>query len=156
MIRFDENEIRIMGRSASGVKGIEMEDGIAVGLEIAEANQQVLIVTEKGYGKQTNLEEYRITHRGSKGVKALNITDKNGSIVAFHSVHGEEDLMIVTDNGIIIRISLGQVSKTGRVAQGVRLINLKEDQKVATAAVIEKEDESECAEESAVVDETEA
>ncbi len=140
MIRFDENEIRIMGRSASGVKGIEMEDGIAVGLEIAEANQQVLIVTEKGYGKQTDLEEYRITHRGSKGVKALNITDKNGSIVAFHSVHGEEDLMIVTDSGIIIRISLEQVSKTGRVAQGVRLINLKEEQKVATAAVIDKEE----------------
>ncbi|MCI9233181.1 MAG: DNA gyrase subunit A [Bacilli bacterium] len=147
MIRFDEKEIRIMGRSASGVKGIEMDEGIAVGLEIAEANQQVLIVTEKGYGKQTDLEEYRITHRGSKGVKALNITDKNGSIVAFHSVHGEEDLMIVTDSGIIIRISLGQVSKTGRVAQGVRLINLKEEQKVATAAVIDKE-ESETKEDS--------
>ncbi len=143
MIRFDENEIRIMGRSASGVKGIEMDEGIAVGLEIAEANQQVLIVTEKGYGKQTDLEEYRITHRGSKGVKALNITEKNGNIVAFHSVHGEEDLMIVTDNGIIIRISLEQVSKTGRVAQGVRLINLKEEQKVATAAVIDKEENNE-------------
>ncbi len=154
MIRFDENEIRIMGRSASGVKGIEMDEGIAVGLEIAEANQQVLIVTEKGYGKQTDLEEYRITHRGSKGVKALNITEKNGNIVAFHSVHGEEDLMIVTDNGIIIRISLEQVSKTGRVAQGVRLINLKEEQKVATAAVIDKEENNEIedTEEGEVVD----
>ncbi len=141
MIRFDENEIRIMGRSASGVKGIEMDEGIAVGCEIAEQSQQVLIVTENGYGKQTDLSEYRMTHRGSKGVKALNITDKNGNIVAFHSVNGEEDLMIVTNNGIIIRISLDQISKTGRVAQGVRLINLKDNQKVATAATIEKEND---------------
>ncbi len=141
MIRFNENEIRIMGRSASGVKGIEMEEGIAVGCEIAEPSQQVLIVTEKGYGKQTDLSEYRMTHRGSKGVKALNITEKNGNIVAFNSVNGEEDLMIVTNNGVIIRISLDQISKTGRVAQGVRLINLKENQQVATATTIEKEQE---------------
>lgn len=139
MIRFDEKEIRIMGRSASGVKGIEVGDGIAVGCEIAEQDQQVLIVTEKGYGKQTDISEYRMTHRGSKGVKALNITEKNGNIVAVQTVYGSEDLMIITDNGIVIRISLEQVSKTGRIAQGVKLINLKDDQKVATAAIIEKE-----------------
>lgn len=140
MIRFEETEIRIMGRSASGVKGIEMDgQGIAVGCEIAEPGQEILVVTEKGYGKKTDKEEYRMTHRGSKGVKALNITAKNGSIVAFKSVHGDEDLMIITDNGTIIRLSLDQVSKTGRVAQGVRLINLKEDQKVSTVATINKE-----------------
>lgn len=143
MIRFVESEIRIMGRSASGVKGIEMVEGIAVGCEIAEPGDQVLIVTEKGYGKQTDIGEYRMTHRGSKGVKALNITEKNGKIVAFHSVTGEEDLMIVTNNGIIIRISLDQISKTGRVAQGVRLINLKGEQQVATATTIEKEETNE-------------
>lgn len=143
MIRFVESEIRIMGRSASGVKGIEMDEGIAVGCEIAEPGEQVLIVTEKGYGKQTDIGEYRMTHRGSKGVKALNITEKNGKIVAFHSVTGEEDLMIVTNNGIIIRISLDQISKTGRVAQGVRLINLKGEQQVATATTIEKEETNE-------------
>ncbi len=143
MIRFDENEIRIMGRSASGVKGIEVEEGNVVGCEIAEDNQKVLVVTENGYGKQTSLSEYRMTHRGSKGVKALNITEKNGNIVAFQSVHGDEDLMIITNNGIIIRISLDQISKTGRVSQGVKLINLKDSQQVATAAVIEKINEEE-------------
>lgn len=141
MIRFDENEIRIMSRVASGVKGIILEESTAVGCEIFKKGQQVLIITENGYGKQTDLDEYRMTHRGSKGVKALNVTEKNGNIVAFHSVEGNEDLMIVTDNGIIIRISLDQVSKTGRVAQGVRLINLKDEQKVATAAVILKSEE---------------
>lgn len=139
MIRFDENEIRVMGRSAAGVKGIEMDDGIAVGCEIAEKGQEILVVTEKGYGKKTDKEEYRITHRGSKGVKALNITEKNGNIVAFKSVHGDEDLMIITDNGIVIRLSIDQVSTTGRVAQGVRLINLKEDQKVSTVATIKRD-----------------
>ena len=139
MIRFDENEIRVMGRSAAGVKGIEMDDGIAVGCEIAEKGQEILVVTEKGYGKKTDKEEYRITHRGSKGVKALNITEKNGNIVAFKSVHGDEDLMIITDNGIVIRLSIDQVSTTGRVAQGVRLINLKDDQKVSTVATIKRD-----------------
>jgi DNA gyrase subunit A len=142
MIRFDENEIRVMGRSASGVKGIEVDEGICVGCEIAEKGQEILVVTENGYGKKTNLEEYRITHRGSKGVKALNITEKNGNIVSFKSVHGNEDLMIITNNGIIIRLSLDQVSTTGRVAQGVRLINLKNEQKVSTVATIIKEEET--------------
>ena len=141
MIRFDENEIRIMGRTASGVKGIEVEESKCVGCEIAEEGQEVLVVTEKGYGKRTSLDEYRMTHRGSKGVKALNITEKNGSIVTFKNVHGNEDLMIITDIGIIIRIGVEQISTTGRVAQGVKLINLKDEQKVATIAIIQKEDE---------------
>ena len=140
MIRFDENEIRIMGRTASGVKGIELDDGICVGCEIAEENQKILVVTEKGYGKQTGLEEYRMTHRGSKGVKALNITEKNGNIVAFKTTFGEDDLMIITNSGIIIRLPMEQISTTGRVAQGVRLINLKDDQLVSAVALINKEE----------------
>ncbi|MDD6387900.1 MAG: DNA gyrase subunit A [Bacilli bacterium] len=140
MIRFNENEIRIMGRSAAGVRGIDVGDGIAVGCEIAEPGEEILVVTEKGYGKKTKLEEYRMTHRGSKGVKALNITEKNGNIVAFKTIHNEEDVMIVTNSGIIIRMSSLQISTTGRVAQGVKLINLKGDQKVSTVETIEKDE----------------
>ena len=143
MIRFNENEIRIMGRTASGVKGIEVGDGFVVGCEISDPNKQILVVTENGFGKKTNVEEYRMTHRGSKGVKALNVTSKNGNIVAFKSVEGTEDLMIVTNNGIIIRVPLNQVSTTGRVAQGVKLINLKENQKVSTITLIQPEQENE-------------
>ncbi|MBR3362941.1 MAG: DNA gyrase subunit A [Bacilli bacterium] len=141
MIRFQENEIRIMGRTASGVKGIDLGGGMCVGLEISSSNDQILVVTENGYGKRTNIEEYRMTHRGSKGVKALNITEKNGNIVAFKLVNGEEDLMIITNSGMIIRLSVDQISTTGRVAQGVRLINLKENQQVSNIAIIEKESE---------------
>ena len=141
MIRFDENEIRITGRTASGVRGIEVMKGICVGMEIAEEGQQILVVTEKGYGKKTQLDEYRKTHRGSKGVKALNITEKNGSIVSFKSVLNDEDLMIMTNSGIIIRLPLNQVSTTGRVAQGVRLIHLKDEQKVSTIALLAKDEE---------------
>ncbi len=143
MIRFDEEELRVMGRTASGVRGIDMDGGYAVGCEVAEELQEVLVVTEKGYGKRTKIEEYRKTHRGSKGVKALNITEKNGNIVAFKIVTGNEDLMIITDSGIIIRLSLSQVSTTGRVAQGVKLINLKDEQAVSTVALIAKEENTE-------------
>lgn len=140
MIRFDEKEIRVMGRTASGVRGIDVGDGITVGCEIAEQGQEVLVITENGYGKRTDVEQYRITHRGSKGVKALNITEKNGNIVSFKIVHEDEDLMIITNNGIIIRLPIDQVSTTGRVAQGVKLINLKNEQKVSTVAMIKKEE----------------
>jgi len=141
MIRFEESEIRIMGRTASGVRGINIGDGICVGCEIAEQDQNVLVVTEKGYGKQTNVEEYRQTHRGSKGVKALNVTEKNGNIVSFKIINGDEDLMIITNNGIIIRLPISQISTTGRVAQGVRLINLKDNQTVSNVAIIEHQEE---------------
>ena len=140
MVRFIEDEIRIMGRTASGVKGIDLDEGIVVGCETASEGQEILVITEYGYGKRTVKEEYRMTHRGSKGVKALNITEKNGNIVSFKTVSGEEDLMIMTNNGIIIRMSLDQISTIGRVSQGVRLINLKEDQKVSTVTTIEKSD----------------
>lgn len=139
MIRFNENEIRVMGRTASGVKGVETDGGYAVGCEVAEPNQDVLVVTEKGYGKKTKIEEYRMTHRGSKGVKALNVTEKNGNIVSFKIVESNEELMIITNSGIIIRIDVNQVSSTGRVAQGVKLINLKDDQKVSSVTLIKKD-----------------
>ena len=151
MIRFNENEIRVMGRTASGVKGIELsEDCYCVGTEIANPEQDVLVVTEKGYGKKTDINEYRLTHRGSKGVKTLNITEKNGTIVAFKTVTSEKDLMIITDQGIVIRISLDNVSRMSRVTQGVRLMNLREGQKVATVSVVDKviEDESVTGEEN--------
>ena len=141
MIRFNENEIRVMGRTAAGVKGIDIDGGLCVACEVANGSQKVLVVTEKGYGKQTSSDEYRMTHRGSKGVKALNITEKNGNIISFKIVTGDEDLMLVTNSGIIIRLSLNQVSTTGRVAQGVRLINLKEDQSVSTIAILDHEEE---------------
>ena len=140
MIRFNENEIRVMGRTASGVRGIDLGDGICVGCEVTDKTEQILVVTEKGYGKRTNIEEYRQTHRGSKGVKALNITNKNGNIVSFKIVNQNEDLMIITNNGIIIRLPIDQISITGRVAQGVKLINLKEEQNVSTVAIISKEE----------------
>lgn len=143
MIRFPENEIRVMGRTASGVRGIDVGDGICVGCEIAATDQEVLVVTENGYGKKTPVEDYRITHRGSKGVKALNITSKNGNIVSFKILTGDEDVMMVTNNGIIIRISSEQISSTGRVAQGVKLMNLKEEQKLSTIALMKKEEKIE-------------
>ena len=143
IIRFNENEVRIMGRTASGVRGIDVGDGYAVGMEFSVADEDVLVVTENGYGKKTKIDQYRMTHRGSKGVKALNITEKNGNIVSFKIVDGTEDLMIMTDSGIVIRLSLLQVSSTGRVAQGVKLINLKDNQKVSTIAIIRPEESEE-------------
>lgn len=142
IIRFNESEIRLMGRTASGVKGIDVGDGHAVGMEVALENNDVLVVTEKGYGKKTSIDQYRMTHRGSKGVKGLNVTEKNGNIVSLKIVDGTEDLMIITNSGIIIRLPLSQVSSTGRVAQGVKLINLKEQQTVSTIAIIEHEEEN--------------
>lgn len=138
MVRFDETEIRSMGRTASGVRGIDLGDAKVIGAEVIVGDEQVLIVTENGYGKKTPISEYRLTHRGSKGVKALNVTEKNGMLVALKSVTGDEDLMIITDSGIIMRMPMEQISTLKRATQGVRLINLKDNQKVATVAKIEK------------------
>ena len=145
MVRFDENEVRSMGRSSSGVKGIDLDGAIVVGAEVVEPGHMVLIVTENGYGKQTLIDEYRLTHRGSKGVKALNITEKNGTMVSLKTLmpNAHLDLMIMTDNGIIIKLPLEQVSTLKRATQGVRLMNLKEGQKVTTVALVEKEVEEE-------------
>ena len=134
-----------MGRSSSGVKGIELDGAHVVGAEVVEAGHMVLIVTENGYGKQTVIDEYRLTHRGSKGVKALNVTEKNGQMASLKCLNPEDklDLMIITDSGIIIKLPLDQVSTLKRATQGVRLINLKDEQKVSTVALVVREEESE-------------
>ena len=142
LVRFNENEVRCMGRSSSGVKGIELDGSIVVGAEVVTSGDMVLIVTENGYGKQTLVDEYRLTHRGSKGVKALNVTEKNGMMVSLKclKVDAPLSLMIMTNSGIIIKLPLEQVSTLKRATQGVRLINLKEEQKVSTVALVEKEE----------------
>ena len=138
---FNEEEVRIMGRTASGVRGISLENGKCVGLETAKADDNIIIVTEKGYGKKTHISEYRKTKRGSKGVKALNIPEKNGNIAAIKRFEENNDLMIITNNGIIIRIPLDQISQLGRVTQGTRLINLKDNQIVSTISLVLNEPE---------------
>ena len=143
MVRFVENEVRIMGRSASGVKGIELDGAKVIGAEIINPDEEVMVVTENGYGKKTPISEYRLTHRGSKGVKALNVTEKNGPLIALLSVSDLNDLVIITDSGVVMRMSLEQVSTLGRATQGVRLIRLKDDQKVATVSLVMKDDENE-------------
>ena len=128
-----------MGRGSSGVKGIDLSDNeFVVGAEIVTDNEEVLVVTENGYGKKTPIDEYRRTHRGSKGVKTLNITEKNGNIVSLKTVSGNEDLIIITDVGMTIRISVEQISTLSRNTQGVRLITLKNNQKVSTIASLDK------------------
>ena len=140
MARFNEEEIRIMGRTASGVRGINLSDDKCVGMEISEPGKLLLVVTENGYGKKTAIEEYRETKRGSKGVKTINITEKNGNVIGFKSTDNDKDLMIITSDGIIIRMDINSISQMGRVTKGVRLINLKDKNKVASISVIEKED----------------
>lgn len=142
MVRFNEDAVRIMGRSASGVRGINLDGGILVGMEIVEPNEYVLVITEKGYGKKTPVDEYRITNRGGKGVKTVNITEKNGSIVSFKTVDDSKDLMIITDSGIIIRLAVDKISTMSRVTQGVKLINLKEDSIVSSTSIVDREEVS--------------
>ena len=142
LVRFPENLVRVMGRCASGVRGINLDDGILVGMEVANSDIDVLVVTEKGYGKKTPISEYRITNRGGKGVKTLNITDKNGTITSFKAVDKDKDLIIITNEGIIIRIDINSISMMSRVTQGVRLINLRENQVVSSISVVDKEIEN--------------
>ena len=148
MVRFDETEVRIMGRTASGVRGINLGAALCVGIEIVEDDKEVLVVTENGYGKRTKISEYRTTHRGSKGVMTLNTTEKNGSIISFKIVDENQDLIIITDNGMLIKIPISQISSMSRVTQGVRLIALKDNQKVATVFNVLKEEEVEETEET--------
>jgi len=153
MVRFVETEVRSMGRSSSGVKGMELDGAHIVGAEMINSGEQILIVTEKGYGKKTVIDEYRLTHRGSKGVKALNVTEKNGSMASLKRVdEGKElELIIVTDSGVIIKLPMDQVSTLKRATQGVRLINLKDEQMVSTVTIVEKEEDDETDENSSPV-----
>ena len=122
------------------VRGIDVGDGYCIDANIADAGKEVLVATEKSYGKRTTIDEYRITHRGSKGVKTLNTTEKTGNIVAFKIVNDQEDLMIITNSGMVIRIPISQISVMSRVTQGVRLISLKENQLLTAVFNIPKED----------------
>jgi len=145
MVRFDENEVRIMGRNTSGVKAIDIPDDVnVVGFTVLMPEDNILIVTEKGYGKITPISEYRLTHRGSKGVKALNVTEKNGNMVSIKKVDDFEsyDLVIVTNSGIIMKMPMNQISVLKRNTQGTRLIKLKDDQLLSTVAIVNKEEES--------------
>ena len=139
MVRFSEKLIRSMGRGASGIRGINLDDSTLVGMEIAKESLDVLVVTENGYGKRTPISEYRVTNRGGKGVKTLNITDKNGSITAFKTVDNQKDIIIITNEGIIIRLAVDKISLMSRVTQGVKLINLRVGQKVSSISIVDSD-----------------
>lgn len=143
-IRFPELDVREMGRSATGVKGITLGDNdYVIDMDIVEPGKDVMIVTEKGYGKRTRISEYRSQSRGGKGIKTLNITKKNGPVVGHTMVSEEEDLMIVTQAGVVIRMNISGISTLGRYAQGVRLIKMAKDEEVATVARVQITDEEE-------------
>ncbi|WP_337040640.1 DNA gyrase subunit A [Emticicia sp. 17c] len=150
VVRFHESGTRPMGRTATGVRGISLEDGDRViGMVcVSRADTQLLVVSEKGYGKRSDIEDYRITSRGAKGVKTLNITDKTGTLVAIKEVTDDDDLMIITKNGIAIRIKVSDLRVMGRNTQGVRLIRLNETDDIASVTRIIREDEEEEASET--------
>jgi DNA gyrase subunit A len=146
LIRFPETDVRSMGRTATGVKGITLRDhDEVVGMEVLEEGTEILIVTKNGYGKRTAAMEYRVQSRGGKGIKTCNVTEKNGELVSMRVVTGEEDLMLITTGGVLIRLAVDEISSMGRNTQGVRLIRLdeNEDEFVATVAKVEKEEEKE-------------
>ena len=143
-IRFACTDVRQMGRTATGVKGMELEEkdnvvGVAVVGNIVK--KQILVVTENGFGKRSPVDEYRLQTRGGKGVKTLNITDKNGNLTTLKSVADDEDLIITTDKGVVIRLEVSTISSMGRSTQGVRLIRLREDQHVSTITIIPHQEE---------------
>ena len=143
LVRFEEEDIRSMGRTAGGVKGIKLREGDhVVGMEIIEPGQEILVVTEKGYGKRTPEAEYRLQSRGGIGLKTIQVTEKNGKMVAVKAVDGSEDIMLITVNGMLIRMDVKDISVIGRSTQGVRLIRLGDEEIVATVARVQK-DESE-------------
>lgn len=144
LIRFAETSLRPLGRTAAGVKGITLREGdTVVGLDVAhsESEDEVLVVTENGYGKRTPVREYRLSNRGGKGIKTATITERNGNIVCITTVTGEEDLMIVTNGGVIIRLDVQDISQNGRAAQGVRLMRLGNEQFVSTVAKVQNDSE---------------
>lgn len=150
-ISFNENDVRQMGRTATGVRGARLrKDDYVVGMDILEEGTEVLVITENGYGKRTNISEYAIKGRGGKGIKTANITDKNGNLVGLRTVNEEDDIMIITDAGVMIRFHAKDVSQTGRATLGVRLIRLDDGSKVSTMAVVEPVNESDNTEKIAV------
>ena len=143
-VSFAETTVRTMGRAASGVRGITLRtDDYVVGADVLEPDSKVLVISEKGYGKQTLASEYPIKGRGGKGVKTSNITAKNGALAGLTTVNGDEDIMVITNKGVLIRFNVAGVSQTGRATLGVHLINLEEDAFVSTMAKVDPEEENE-------------
>ena len=140
-VRFHEDGVRPMGRSASGVKGFNVDGAVVVGMATSRDGTHLLAVSENGYGKRTAIDEYRMTTRGAKGVKTINITPKTGDLVSVRAVNGDEDAMIVTNSGIIIRIEVDKIGIYSRNTQGVKLINVAEHEVVAKVAIVEKQAE---------------
>ena len=148
--RFHENDARAIGRNSTGVRGINIEDDdevvgmVCLNAEYARANGlRILIVSENGFGKQSDLDEYRITKRGGKGVKTINITEKTGSLIAMKAVTEEDDLMIINKSGIAIRLAASTIRIAGRATQGVKLINIREGDGIAAVCTIAKSDDDE-------------
>lgn len=151
--RFNEDELRPLGRNSSGVRGISIEEDDevvgAIAIHPEDSSVAVLVVSENGYGKRSPADEYRITSRGAKGVKTINITDKTGPLVAIKSVTEENDLMIITKSGLTIRVDMSEVRLSGRATQGVRLINLRDGDAIAAVSPVDKSDEEEATEAAA-------
>lgn len=141
-VRFQENTVRPLGRTARGVKGFNVDGGYVIGLATNLEGEYILTITENGFGKKSALADYRMTRRGARGVKTVNVTEKSGKLVCMRAVRGDEDCMIMTAGGIVIRISLNQVSVYSRSAQGVKVINVKDDI-VSSVAILEPEEDSE-------------
>lgn len=149
-VRFEESQVRDMGRTAAGVRGIKLREGdYVVGSSVISDNQEVLVITENGYGKRTAASEYPVKGRGGKGIKTANITDKNGPLAGLTTVDGSEDILVITDKGVIIRFNVESVSQTGRATMGVRLMKMEEDTKVVTMATVEPEEDEDVSESQA-------
>ena len=142
MVKFNEADVRPIGRTAAGVKGMDLSDGSSViGLTTSLEGENILVVTLYGYGKMSPLDDYRESHRGTKGVITLNVTSKNGRIVAMRAVKGDEDLMMITNGGTVIRMPLEQIKIVGRNTQGVKVIRLDDEkQRVSSITIIPHED----------------
>ena len=140
LVKFNESDVRAMGRGAAGVKGMNVDGSYLVDVATSNEGKYILAVTQKGYGKMSPIEDYRLTKRGSKGVITLNATAKNGKLVALKAVNGDEDLMIITSAGVMIRIPLEQVKIAGRNTQGVKVIRVDDKQRVSSVSVVEHED----------------
>jgi DNA gyrase subunit A len=142
-VRFNEDNIRVMGRNAAGVIGFKTDGSRVIGMTTDRFGDYLLAVTEKGYGKKTEISEYRLTNRGVKGVKTINITEKNGELVSLKAVNGDEELLIITDHGQVIRIPVDDIGTYGRNTQGVRCITVDDDTAVSSVVVVPKDDEEE-------------
>jgi DNA gyrase subunit A len=156
VVRFNESAVRPMGRNASGVRGInlgDMKDNEVIGMiAMPDKESNVMVVSEKGYGKRSDIEEYRVTNRGGKGVKTINITDKTGNLIAIKDVTDKNDLMIINKSGIIIRLSVADLRVIGRATQGVRLINLKETDEIAAVTKVDIDETVESIENAAAAE----